>query len=434
MSKGADYTGTLPHIKIQPTEALVDTPVSIRLSGFPASQQVMVRAWMANYLGCTWESYATFIADTQGGVDVSTQRPVHGTYEQPNPMGLFWSMVPPAGAEFQGISAASVASLCVKFEAEVNGAVVASAEAERRFIASEVTRTEIHDHGMVATLFRPSGSGLHPAILVVGGSGGGLWEAPAALLASHGFVGLALAYFGSAPLSPGLVEIPLEYFGTALRWLQQQDGVRPQSLAVLGQTRGGELALLLGATFPELRAVVAYAPSGVLWMGTPVAGTEHPSLPPAWTRNGQPLPFMQSGFIASAIDWQHPPVATTPGFTAALQDEKTVAQATIPVEHTRGAILMLSGQDDQMWPSPSLAEIAVRRLKQHNFAFPVEHVSYPHAGHLFPLPYLPTTISHSRHPILKVDFAYGGTPVGNAFAGADSWSKVVAFLRKNLER
>ena len=77
---------------------------------------------------------------------------------------------------------------------------------------------------------------------------------------------------------------------------------------------------------------------------------------------------------------------------------------------------------------------AVQRLQQDNFAFPVEHVSYPHAGHLFPLPYLPTTITHSRHPILKVDFAYGGTPAGNAFASADSWSKVVAFLRKHLER
>lgn len=433
MSKGTGYTGTLPHIDIQPTAALIDAPVSIQLRGFAAGQQVTVYARMANYLSCTWESQATFLADAQGCVNVSTQRPAHGTYEQPDPMGLFWSMAPPAGAEFQGISVASVAPLRVRFEAEVEGVVVASAQAERKFKASEVTCTEIHDHGMVATLFRPSGSGVHPAILVLGGSGGGLWEAPAALLASHGFVALALAYFGIAPLSPGLVEIPLEYFGTAIRWLQQQDGVRPQSLAVLGQTRGGELALLLGATFPELRAVVAYVPSGVLWMGTPVAGAEPPSLPPAWTRNGQPLPFMRSGFIASAIDWQHPPVATSPGFTAALQDEEAVAQATIPVEHTRGAILMLSGQDDQMWPSPSLAEIAVRRLQQRNFAFPVEHVSYPHAGHLFPLPYLPTTITHSRHPILKVDFAYGGTPAGNAFAGADSWSKVVAFLRKNLE-
>jgi len=29
--------------------------------------------------------------------------------------------------------------------------------------------------------------------------------------------------------------------------------------------------------------------------------------------------------------------------------------------------------DDQMWPSAELAEIAIRRLEQHSFAFPVEH-------------------------------------------------------------
>src|SRR5437870_272538 len=143
MSKGAGYTETLPHIEIQPPEALVDASVSIQLRGFAAGQQITLYARMANYLGCTWESHATFIADAQGGVDVSTQRPVHGTYEQLDPMGLFWSMVPPADAELQGISAASVAPLRVRFEAEVDGAVVASAEAERRFIASEVTRTEI---------------------------------------------------------------------------------------------------------------------------------------------------------------------------------------------------------------------------------------------------------------------------------------------------
>ncbi len=137
----------------------------------------------------------------------------------------------------------------------------------------------------------------------------------------------------------------------------------------------------------------------------------------------------------AAIDSSHPPIApmaTTPNFVAALQNEEAVAQATIPVEHTRGPILMISGQDDQLWPSPRLAEIAVQRLKQHNFAFPVEHLSYPHAGHLLGPPYLPTTLRHVRHPILKLDFSHGGTAVGDAFARADSWPRVVAFLRKHL--
>jgi dienelactone hydrolase len=432
MSKGTGHAGTSPHIEIHPTEALVDALLSIRLSGFPASQPVTLRAQMANYLGCPWESYATFSADTQGSVDVSTQRPVDGTYEQLDPMGLFWSMTPPAGAELQGISPACVAPLQLQFTAEVNGSTVASTRIGRRLMASTVSRTEIRDKGLVATLFRPPGSGWYPTVMVVGGSGGGLWEALAALLASHGFVTLALAYFGIAPLPPGLVEIPLEYFGTAIRWLQRQEGVQASSLAVLGHSRGGELALLLGATFPELRAVVACVPSGVLWPGIQVGDTARPEPPPAWTFNGRPLPFMHGGVVGGAIDWAHPPVALAPGFAAALQNPDIVEQATIPVERTQGPILLISGQDDQMWPSPRLAEITVWRLQQHNFPFPVEHLSYPQAGHLLSMPYLPTTLRSSRHPIRQIDVGFGGTPAGDAFARADSWPKVITFLRKNL--
>jgi dienelactone hydrolase len=415
MSKDAGHPGTSPHIEIEPTDALVDALVTIRLDGFPAGQPVTVRAQMAQYLGYTWEFRATFRADAQGRVDVSTQRPVDGTYEQPDPMGLFWSMAPPAGAEVRGISPTSVNPLQVQFTAEVNGAVVASAQVERRLMAPQVSRTEVRDEGLVATLFRPPGAGQCPTVIVVGGSGGGLWEAPAALLASHGFVTLALAYFGIAPLPPGLVEIPLEYFSTAMHWLQRQAGVQSRALALLGESRGGELALLLEATFPEIRAVVAYVPSGVLWMGIPVGGTVQPEPPPAWTLHGRPLPFMRGGIVGSAIDWTHPPVALA------------------PVEQTQGPLLLISGQADRM-SSPRLAEVAVRRAQQHHFAFPVEHVSYPQAGHLLTLPYLPTTLRCRQHPIRHIDVAYGGTPAGDAFARADAWAKVVAFLRKHLEQ
>jgi dienelactone hydrolase len=433
MSKDTGHPGTSLRIEIAPTDALVDAPVSIRLDGFPAGQPVTVRAQMAQYLGYTWESRATFHADAQGRVDVSTQRPADGTYELCDPMGLFWSMAPPAGAEVRGISPTSVAPLQVQFTAEVNGPVVASSQVERQLMAPQVSRTEVRDEGLVATLFRPPDSGRCPTVIVVGGSGGGLWEAPAALLASHGFVTLALAYFGIAPLPPGLVEIPLEYFGTAIHWLQRQAGVQPHALAVLGESRGGELALLLGATFPAIRAVVAYVPSGVLWMGIPVGGTAHPEPPPAWTWHGRPLPFMRGGIVGSAIDWTYPPVALAPGYVAALDNRRLVEEATIPVEKTQGPLLLISGQADRM-SSPRLAEVAVRRAQQHHFAFPVEHVSYPQAGHLLTLPYLPTTLRCRQHPIRHIDVDYGGTPAGNAFARADAWAKVVAFLRMHLEQ
>jgi dienelactone hydrolase len=128
-----------------------------------------------------------------------------------------------------------------------------------------------------------------------------------------------------------------------------------------------------------------------------------------------------------------PPIALAPAFRKGLQDKDLVEQTILVVEHTRGPILLISGQDDQMWPSAELAEIAVRRLARHGFAFPFEHLSYPDAGHLvFMPPYLPTTIHHSHHPVRRVDVSFGGTPAADALARADSWPKVLKFLRTNL--
>ena len=125
-------------------------------------------------------------------------------------------------------------------------------------------------------------------------------------------------------------------------------------------------------------------------------------------------------------------LALSPGYVAALRDKDIVEQATIPIEKTYGPVLMISGQADQM-SSPKLAEIAVRRAQQYNFAFPLEHLSYPDAGHMVAnVPYLPMTVRHSRHPIRGVGVDFGGTSAGDAFARADSWPKVVTFLRKSL--
>ena len=83
----------------------------------------------------------------------------------------------------------------------------------------------------------------------------------------HGYTTFALAYFGVEGLPRELVKIPLEYFKKGFDWLRTQDTVDGRRLGVVGGSKGGELALLLGATFPEIKVVVARAPSG-----TPRAG------------------------------------------------------------------------------------------------------------------------------------------------------------------
>ena len=56
-------------------------------------------------------------------------------------------------------------------------------------------RRAVRDDGLRGTFFVPAGGGVHPGAIVVGGSGGGLQEGDAALLASRGIAALALAYF-----------------------------------------------------------------------------------------------------------------------------------------------------------------------------------------------------------------------------------------------
>ena len=72
-------------------------------------------------------------------------------------------------------------------------------------------RRLVEVEGLVGTLFCPNTSGPHPAVITLGGMGGGLREGGAEALASEGFAALALAYFGLEGLPRELVEIPLEY-------------------------------------------------------------------------------------------------------------------------------------------------------------------------------------------------------------------------------
>jgi BAAT / Acyl-CoA thioester hydrolase C terminal len=106
------------------------------------------------------------------------------------------------------------------------------------------------------------------------------------------------------------------------------------------------------------------------------------------------------------------PIKGTPRVLNAMRDLDAMERATIPVERIKGPVLMVSGRDDQLWPSFELAEIARRRLEAHNHSWPFEHISYPDAGHGIAPPYAPTTATTSVHPVSRGTYALDGTPKG----------------------
>jgi dienelactone hydrolase len=421
-----------PRLLASPASALIDAVLDVRVTGCRPRAAVTVLARVDDPLRGRWQSRADFEADAAGAVDLASARPVAGGYTSADPLGLLWSLErDPASVPPMGFAAPS-GDVDIELAVEVDGAAADGARIRRSFMGPGIVREAVSAEGLVGAFFAPAARSLRPGVLVLGGSDGGLAEGAAALLASHGFATLALAYFRAERLPTELMEIPLEYFETAIRWLGRQPGVAAGGLSVVGRSRGGELALLLASMFPEISSVVAYVPSGVVHAGiaaSPAAGGAPRS---AWTYRGKPLPFVPPAVegLPSTAASPETPLELRPMFLKSLENRSAVEAAGIPVERISGPVLLISGEDDRLWPSPVLADIAAARLGAHKR--PVTHLRYPGAGHMIGPIGLPATANTILHPLRGRAMALGGTPAGNAAAAADSWPRVLHFLGTGL--
>ena len=424
-------------LAVTPATTLLDEKFTVRLSGLPPGAAVTLRSGLRDDQGKLWSAAATFTAPADGVLDTGRDAPTSGSYSGVDPTGLLWSMtVEAAGRGKRTTFGADLRPYTITIGAEIGGETIATGRAERLPLAPGVVRREVRDAGLYGTLFMPPGAGPHPAAIIVGGSGGGLSEGSSALLASRGVAAFALAYFGAGPLNPDLTNIPLEYFGTAIDWLLAQPGVAGEKVGFMGTSRGGELSLLVGATFPKIGAVVANVPSSVVYPGLTRAPLPEGVVMPSWLWRGEPVTHMPTS-RRPAGDLPAPPAADggiplTPGFLRTLENAAAVEAATIPVERIGGPVLLIGGEDDQMWPSALFARRVADRLKAHNHPHPDRLVTYPNVGHLIGPPGLPTTQTASLHPVTGGVFTFGGQPAAVAAAQFDAWPQVVAHFQTAL--
>lgn len=414
-------------IVVHPRDGMMDERLAVTVTGLKPRQPVIIRASMQDADGRLWQSYAGFFADPQGAIDLSKQAPANGTYSGADPMGLIRSMnLPGADYDRARFTYKRADPLTFRFSVEVAGQTVATSDVTRRFMRREAEATDVRDVGIVGTLFIPPGAGPFSGVIVLGGSEGGLSsEHVAAVLSGHGYAALALAYFGAEGLPPSLEEIPLEYFKRAIDWMTQQRTVKSGGLAIVGTSKGAEAALLIGSHYEEVRAVVGYVPSGVVW--SCICATPDKS---SWSLGGKSVPFIPQANDPTYRPPQGFPVRPAVNYTYRLRNRGAVERAAIPVERINGPVLLISGKDDQLWPSTVLAEMAMDRLKRRGHPFPDQHLAYESAGHQIGKAYLPagsTLIAGGR-------LATGGTPEGNARAQEDSWPRVLKFLRAAFRR
>lgn len=454
-------------IEIAPNPAFIDQDVSIQVCGVAPGARVTLRAEardeapagvrhelhenvrekfrdaasddarddVRENVGRRWEARATYIADAVGSIDVASQRSLSGTYRGCDAMGLFWSMKlePNAHGGRATFRKDSPASDTVALTAETDGRVIAASKLERHWLAQGTQIRDADGDGLGARLFIPHGRERRPVVIVLGGSGGGYDLDKAAVLARHGFATLALAYFGVPGLPPWLHRVPFEYFARAMAWLGRQPEIDTRRIGVLGISRGAELALLLSSTFPQIRAVAACAPSAVAW-GSGGRDKATGEIIPCWTYSGEAVPFAPlplRGFMARSavpVALLRRPVKFRNLFRAALRNRSVIERTKIPAERTRGPILLISGGDDHVWPAARMAEMISDRLRARNFAYSVEHLHYPKAGHELRYPFLPTTARTTRPAGLKFAISFGGTAEADAEAQKSAWRRAVTFF------
>ncbi|AXJ96500.1 dienelactone hydrolase [Sphingomonas sp. FARSPH] len=279
-----------------------------------------------------------------------------------------------------------------------------------------VAPQHIRDGGMVGDLYRPARAGRAPAILLLGGSEGGLGNAAAvqaAALAAHGYIVFQLSYFGSPGQPVALKSIELETFTRALDWLKAQPGVAGDRIGIVGTSKGAEAALLVASRRTDLKIAVLGVPSSVVWPGIDREGLVTES---SWTAGGKAVPFTPYGWTG---EWH----GIHALYADALADPAKAAAGAIPAERAQAAIVMVCGEADGLWPSCPMARAVETRLKAAGYRHPVMVLAYPDAGHAAfgPPPDPASQAAGMAAPL-------GGSAAGNRAARVDGWPRVLAAL------
>ena len=248
------------------------------------------------------------------------------------------------------------------------------------------TKTLPARHGQVdAELFARDG-GRRPLVVGLGGSEGGnpwaseRWKKQRERFLEQDYALLALGYFGTPNSPEHLDRISLDGVHAAIMEAARDPRVDGRCIAVIGGSRGAELALLLASHYPEIRAVVAIVPGSAVFPALTDAMTT-----PGFSLRNQPLPFVP-------MTWAATPHLFTGDLRAAfetlMRDTAAMQRAAIRVERINGPVQFVSAAKDEMWPSREMADAMMRRLQAHGFRHHAEHLVVA-GGHAEPLDEFP---------------------------------------------
>ncbi|XP_008052731.1 bile acid-CoA:amino acid N-acyltransferase-like [Carlito syrichta] len=409
-------------LQAAPMIALVDEPVYIWATGLTPFQVVSFQASLKDENGNMFHSRAYYRANEAGMVDLEHASALGGDYVGVHPMGLFWSLKPEKlltrlikrdvmNSSFK--VQLKLYDSVLPLEKKASCAPKASLTLERWYVAAGVTRIQVQEGRLRGALFLPPGEGRFPGVIDLFGITGGLAEFRASLLASHGFVSLALAYCNYEDLPQQLETIDLEYFEEAADFLLRHPKVIGPGIGVVSVCRGAEIGLSMAIHLKQVTATVLINGPNFVF-DTP--HVYHDQIYRPLFCSAQLVSINAFGLAELYHIFEE----------ARVED----SQSLFPIEKAQGHFLFIVGEDDKNINSKAYAEQATAQLRSHgknNWTL----LSYPGAGHLIEPPYSPLCCASSLYNVY-INVHWGGEVIPHAAAQEHSWKEIQKFLRKHL--
>jgi pimeloyl-ACP methyl ester carboxylesterase len=235
-----------------------------------------------------------------------------------------------------------------------------------------------------------------------------------------------------------IASIPLERFAGALNLLRDHPQINADRVAGMAVSRGAEGLLAAICRIDDLicRGLILISPSSVTWQAIGSEG-EVPDTP-SWTWAGGPVPWLAlpTGELMSQLirnAWRigrdtanHQPtlLRLRPAYEAGLQKRSSaLGEASIAAERASCPLLLLTGGDDDVWPSEQMAKALLGR---RGSSVGDQHHHYTGAGHLIRLGIFPTDAQWTN------GISFGGTREGQAAVQRDATGRVLSFLKALL--
>ncbi|OPZ84350.1 MAG: hypothetical protein BWY74_04223 [Firmicutes bacterium ADurb.Bin419] len=269
-------------------------------------------------------------------------------------------------------------------------------------------------------------------VVLIGGSDGNMSALSliAAPLATYGYNVLSVAYFNDDGLPKKLEEIPLDYFDKVFQWLQKSPLTSGNDFYLHGTSKGGELALLLAVRYPFIKKVAAFAPHAYCFQGLNYRNVS------SWTMEGTPLPFIRLKnrvLFLNMLDCfiRNKPFGYAYTYKTGIDQAANKEEARIKIENAKADILLIAGENDNIWNSSDGCDDLMNTLKRNNYSYSFNFFKYKETGHPFPLPYIiPLSVTLSMKMVPRLVFETGGTIAGNVYAQVDSWRKTIEFFER----